>query len=194
MLIDNLLPFILAKFYKGYSHKTMALSVLGCNQSPAKIKVIYNMWCIVSGIAFFISGYAVFKIFGGGLAIATAVLLAIYGFGCEFLSGIFPVNERKEDKSISSEIHGIGSAIGFTLLIFAPLLLGIMFLNSNEIAFGTISLVCFIFTLISFCFFIMGEKDKFKNTFMSYGGLWQRIVLIVAYIPFIMLCITTLIN
>ncbi|MGF7141676.1 hypothetical protein HNQ56_000086 [Anaerotaenia torta] len=35
MIMDNLLPFLLAKYYKGYDHKKMALSVLGCKQTLA---------------------------------------------------------------------------------------------------------------------------------------------------------------
>jgi len=46
MVIDNLLPFLLAKYYKGYNHKKMALSVLGCKESP--VKWYYNM-CLIRG-------------------------------------------------------------------------------------------------------------------------------------------------
>ena len=50
LVADNLLPFLLAHFYPNYKHKEMALSVLGSRQSP--VKWIYNVWCIISGIAF----------------------------------------------------------------------------------------------------------------------------------------------
>ena len=50
LLMDNLLPLVLAHFYPNYIHKETALSVLGSRQSP--VKWIYNIWCIVSGIVF----------------------------------------------------------------------------------------------------------------------------------------------
>ena len=36
LIIDNMLPLALARFYPNYSHKDMALSVLGSRQSPVK--------------------------------------------------------------------------------------------------------------------------------------------------------------
>ena len=51
LIIDNMLPLALARFYPNYSHKDMALSVLGSRQSP--VKWVYNAWCIVSGVGMF---------------------------------------------------------------------------------------------------------------------------------------------
>lgn len=50
LLTDNLLPFVLARFYPRFRAKEMALSVLGARQSP--VKTVYNLWCIVSGAVF----------------------------------------------------------------------------------------------------------------------------------------------
>jgi len=36
----------------------------------------------------------------------------------------------------------------------------------------------------------MGEKEKFANTVLRYGGLWQRLVLASCYVPLAILCIT----
>ena len=55
---------------------------------------------------------------------------------------------------------------------------------------GMISLVSFITTFLFFCFFIMGEKEKFANTVLRYGGLWQRLVLASFYVPLAIWCIT----
>lgn len=54
MIIDNFLPFLIAKYYKNYDHKKMVLSVLVCKQSP--VKWYYNIWCIISGFVFIIGG------------------------------------------------------------------------------------------------------------------------------------------
>lgn len=92
MCIDNILPFVLAKFYKGYSHKRMALSVLGAKQSP--VKRFYNAWCIVSGLCFVACSTYIAALRTTGLTVAVAVLLSVYGFACEIISGFFPLNER----------------------------------------------------------------------------------------------------
>lgn len=189
MLIDNILPVILAEFYRGYSPKAQALSVLGCRQSPRTIKWIYNIWCIISGVIFCWGAYGVYRIYGGGLSIALWCLLALYGFGCEFLSGLFPVNEHKEEKSVSSQIHGVGSAIGFTLLVFTPLLLCIQAFRLQNNTLALFSAFCFVLAFICFVIFIIGEKARFQKTVLSYGGLWQRLVLALAYVPLIVFCI-----
>ena len=187
LLVDYLLPLILAHFYPKYKHKEMALSVLGSRQSP--VKWIYNIWCIVSGIVFCISPYALYRKNNCGLAITIWILLAIYGIGCEIISGLCPLNESRQDEDIITKIHGGTSAIGFMALLVVPLLLAIMQFQASNIIVGVISLVSFIAAFVFFCFFIMGEKAKFANTVLKYGGLWQRLVLLNCYIPLFALCI-----
>jgi hypothetical membrane protein len=188
LIIDNILPLVLARFYPNYSHREMALSVLGSRQSP--VKWIYNVWCILSGIVFCISPYALYQENIGGLAIAIWILLAIYGIGCEIISGFCPLNENRQDEDALTKIHGGASAIGFMTLIAVPLLLAIMQFQAGDIIMGAISLVSFIATFLFFCFFIMGEKEKFANTVLRYGGLWQRLVLVSCYVPLAIWCVT----
>ena len=109
LLVDYLLPLILAHFYPQYKHKEMALSVLGSRQSP--VRWIYNLWCIISGIVFCIAPFSFHQMNRGGLTTAIWVLLAIYGIGCEIISGIFPLNESRQDEDIITKIHGGTSAI-----------------------------------------------------------------------------------
>ncbi len=187
LLGDCLLPLILAHFYPQYKHKEMALSVLGSRQSP--VRWIYNLWCIISGIVFCIAPFSFHQMNRGGLTTAIGVLLAIYGIGCEIISGIFPLNESRQDEDIITKIHGGTSAIGFIALLVVPLLLAIMQFQASNIIVGVISLVSFIAAFVFFCFFIMGEKAKFANTVLKYGGLWQRLVLLNCYIPLFTLCI-----
>ncbi len=187
LLVDCLLPLILAHFYPKYKHKEMALSVLGSRQSS--VKWIYNSWCIISGVVFCIAPYSIHQENRGGLTTAIWVLLAIYGIGCEIISGICPLNESRQDEDIITKIHGGTSAIGFMTLLVAPLLLAIMQFQASNIIVGVISLVSFVTAFVFFCFFIMGEKEKFANTVLRYGGLWQRLVLSSCYIPLFAWCI-----
>ena len=189
LVTDHLLPLIITRFYPNYKHKEMALSVLGSRQSP--VKWIYNVWCIISGIVFCIAPYELYKENSSGLMIAIWVLLAIYGIGCEIISGLCPLNESKEDEDVITKIHGGTSAIGFMTLLGVPLLLAILQFQAINIFMGTISLVSFIVAFAFFCFFIMGEKEKFANTVLRYGGLWQRLVLASCYVLLAVWCITS---
>jgi len=165
----------------------MALSVLGSRQSP--VKWIYNVWCIISGIVFCIAPFEIYKENSNGLMIATWVLLAIYGIGCEIISGLCPLNENRYDEDVLTKIHGSTSAIGFITLLVVPLLMAIHQYQSSQMLLGTVSIVFFVFAFVFFCFFIMGEKEKFANSVLRYGGLWQRLVLLSCYIPLFIWCL-----
>ncbi|MGN0365944.1 MAG: DUF998 domain-containing protein [Suilimivivens sp.] len=187
LFMDNLLPLLLARFYPNYQHKEMALSVLGSRQSP--VKWIYNVWCILSGIVFCIAPYALYQENRSSLAVTIWILLAIYGVGCEIISGFCPLNENKQEEDTITKIHGGASAIGFMTLLVVPLLLAILQFQVSEIVIGLISFLCFIVAFVFFCFFIMGEKEKFAKTVLRYGGLWQRVVLVCCYVPLAVWCI-----
>ena len=187
LIVDNLLPLMLARFYPNYSHKEMALSVLGSRQSP--VKWVYNVWCILSGLIFCIAPYVLYQENSEGLAVAIWVLLAIYGIGCEIISGFCPLNENRHEEDTITKIHGGASAIGFIALLVVPLLLAIMQFQATNVIMGAISLVSFIAAFVFFCFFIMGEKEKFVKTALRYGGLWQRLVLVSCYVPLAVWCI-----
>ncbi len=191
LFIDNLLPLVLARFYPNYSHKEMALSVLGSRQSP--VKWIDNVWCIISGIVFCIAPYALYQENSNGLTIAIWILLAIYGIGCEIISGICPLNESRQEEDTITKIHGGASAVGFVALLVVPLLLAILQFQATEAVIGAVSLVCFIAAFVFFCFFIMGEKERFSNTVLRYGGLWQRFVLVSCYAPLAVWCVQQMI-
>ena len=190
LLLDNLLPFILACFYPHYSHRQTALSVLGARQSP--VKRIYNFWCILSGAVFCVAPYAFYQANRSGLAVAIWILLAVYGIGCEIVSGLCPLNEQREEEDLITKIHGGASAIGFMALLAVPLLLAILQFRNGEAPCGAIALACFIVAFLFFCFFIMGEKEKFQKTVLRYGGLWQRLVLAGGYVPLFLWCLNAL--
>lgn len=192
MIADLLIPFFVAIPYQGYCHRTTVMSVLGCKNSP--LRWFYNLWMVFSGSVISLLGYHVFKEYQEvqyGLAISLFILLLLYGLGDEVLSGIFPVNENKEDVNLSSKIHGVGSVIGFIALLFAPLVLAMIHFKLGDSLLGIISFLCFILSLVFFAFFIMGDKSKFKNTVFALEGLWQRAICLVCYIPIIITILKT---
>lgn len=195
LVLDIVLPFLLAIPYKGYSHKATVMSVIGAKESP--LHFLYNAWTIISGCVFILFGYVVYKYYRNahkGLCIAIWVLLSLYGLGCEIISGLFPVTENVNEKTLSSVIHGIGSVIGFMTLLVVPLLLGVVQLKSKENAVGIISVIAFILSILFFTFFVMSDKPTFRNSFLSFTGLWQRISMYMMYLPLIVLVINIFIN
>ncbi len=186
LFADHILPLILAWFYPNYNHKEMPLSVLGSRQSP--VKWVYNVWCILSGIVFCVAPYVLYNANRGGLATAIWTLLVVYGVGCEIISGFCPLNEKREDEDVITKIHGGASAIGFMTLLVVPLLLAILHFRAADVGMGVLSLGCFVAAFVFFCFFIMGEKEKFAHTVLRYGGLWQRLVLAACYIALLAWC------
>lgn len=178
---DLALPFFLKPFYGGYSHKRHVLSLLGCRQSP--VKWVYNVWCILSGLVFCAAGYCFFAEYGSGISVAIWVLLALYGFGCETLSGIFPVEESPTTATLSCKIHGIGSAVGCSVFVFVPLLLGIEQIRAGSRVYGAVSILCFACAMLLMTFFVMGEKERFRDTAIGLSGLRQRLLLLACYLP-----------
>lgn len=193
LILDIILPFLLAIPYKGYNHKTTVMSVLGVKESP--LHIFYNLWTIISGCVFVLFGYVVYEKYAHqGLSIAIWILLSLYGIGCEIISGFFPVNENANEKTFSSIIHGIGSVIGFMALLVVPLLLGIVEFRAKENIIGLLSIISFLLSFVFFVFFVMGDKPSWKNTVLALTGVWQRTSMYLMYLPLIVFIILKYIN
>lgn len=191
---EFVVPFILSKFYKNYDSKYMVMSVLGNKKSP--VRIFYNIWLIWLGILLSVTSIILFEIDkSNSILLSKLELISIltFGIGAGILSGIFSVNENKSEQSISSKIHGIVSAVGFMLLLFLPLIKGILYLK-NYISMGIINIIAFLFAFVFFILFIMSDKEKFRDTIISYEGLWQRLTLAFMYIPFVCESIFRIIN
>lgn len=186
MLLDLAVPFLVAIPYKGYSHLDSTMSVLGCRNSP--LRLVYSLWTIVSGIVFVWAGHRLLQAYSEpypAISIALFLCLALYGIGCEVLSGLFPVNESKGDIDTSTKIHGAGSVVGFVALLFAPLLLGIMALGTGAVGKGIVSLIAFVLALGAMALFIMSDKPERKERPYAHEGLWQRVTMALLYLPFL---------
>ena len=193
ILGEFVLPWILKHFYIGYNSKTMVMSVLGSPESP--VRWIYNAWLVWLGAFLLLASVVIFKnniTISSVLAVLTFISISAFAVGAGILSGIFSVNESKEKVTIASKIHGAGSAIGFMTLLFFPLLQCILAFKSNDIIQGAVCAIAFVLAMLFFVFFIMGDKDNFKDTAFSYEGLWERLSLFFMYVPFLYIAIDNL--
>lgn len=193
-LCDCLLPFLLACFYNGYDHRTMVISSLGSESSPAR--AVFNIWMICLGISFIVIGIAVFKNFRDTAFKSSLIFLVItitYATADCVVSGFFSVGDSKEMVTTAQKLHGYGSVIGCTLFTFAGLMCTFMLWRTNRRA-AILTLVSFIFALITFVLFVSAENISEDATgfqkILSYEGMWQRISFVFAYLPYIFITST----
>lgn len=190
LFADLIIPFLLAPTYKGYDHLTQVMSVLGNSKAP--LHLIYNIWLVVFGVAILISTlqlYPVIAQVSNPISIMLFSVIVIYALGGCILSGIFSVGETKSLETLSAKIHGYGSVIGFLLLTFAPLFVGLYFFKVSNGLLGILSLICFIFAIGFFALFVMADKPNYRGTIIAFEGLWQRLSLLSMYLPIAILCI-----
>ena len=184
LILDLVIPFILAPTYKGYNHLTQVMSVLGNSKAP--LHNVYNTWLVVFGITLVVINFKIYSIISKSsrlIAVILFIILLIYAIGGCILSGLFSVGEVKSLDTLPEKIHGYGSVVGFMCLTFAPLLVGIYGYKINNIKFSYFCIGCFIFAILCFSFFVMGDKPNYKNTFVALEGLWQRLSLLFMYLP-----------
>lgn len=181
---DLLVSTILSLFYKEYNIATMSISALGNPQSPVRLP--FNIWMFLEGVLFLLSLpvlYNRYHLTSGWITIVLIAFIAVFGVGSCIFTAFFSVNETKDIVTISSKIHGAGSALGFIVFLFVPLLLAMLSFIDGEIIIGVISIICFIISLVFFVLFVMSDKQEFANTVISNEGLWQRLNLIFMYLP-----------
>ncbi len=184
----------LAPFYRGYSHRKSVMSVLGSPASP--VRRVYNAWLVLLGVLLLVSCRLIYLKFlpvSKSLSAVAVILTAAFAIGACIVAGLFSVNERKEVVTTASKIHGAGAAVGFMLLLFAPLLLVILFFKGGDASGGIFSLVCFAAAFIFFALFVMADKKEFQSTIVAQEGLWQRLTLLMMYIPFAKIALSELI-
>ncbi len=183
---EFLVPFILKFFYKNYDWRKMAMSVLGCPESP--VRHIYRLWLLWLGVVLTYTAFVYYeaaKPISPTLASIEFVEILAFAIGAGVLSGLFSVNEQKDSLTLSAKIHGVGAAIGFMLLLFFPLTNSILELKCGNTTVGFVKIGAFLLALTSFIFFVMSDKERFRNTFINNEGLWEQAALFFMYVPFV---------
>ena len=192
---DIIFSLVLPLFYKEYSITGMSISALGNPQSPVRIP--FNIWMLIEGILFLAAIPAFIRFYhpvSGGLAVTTAVFIAVFAVGACIFTCLFSVNESKDVVTTASKIHGAASVIGFMLFLFVPLLVAILSFKNREGAAGWISIVCFVLSLVFFVLFVLSDKEEFSKTFIANEGLWQRLNLVFMYMPLAVTAVKRILN
>lgn len=183
---EFVLPWILGRFWRAYDPKTTVMSVLGSPQSP--VRRVYNAWLVWLGCFLILTALARWSDARPEhpvLAAAQLVTIGLFAVGAGLLAGIFSVNESRGEVTTASKIHGAGSALGFTALLFFPLADALLSFASADRSAGIVSFAAFALAFCFFAAFIMGDKERFKNTALANAGMWERASLLCMYIPFV---------
>ena len=175
---DFLIPVIIAKKYKNYSHLRNTISTLGTAKSPVKKQT--SIWLISQGILFVIFGIGQslqFASFSWKHCLYIWGIIA-FGIGAGIIAGIYPEDSKGVKETKNGKIHGIAAGLGFILLIFNPLLAtGIKEFSGLEL----VNTIFFVIGVLTFQVFILSGKNK--KGILSFSGLWQKLNLVVLYSP-----------
>ncbi|SEP55718.1 Protein of unknown function [Lachnospiraceae bacterium NE2001] len=181
---DIVVSLVLPLFYKEYSCFKMSISALGNPQSPVRIP--FNIWMLIEGLLFLAAIPSIYKLYHSvsvGLTYTVILFIVVFAIGACIFTCFFSVNESKEVVTAASQIHGVGSVIGFMLFLFIPLIAAILSFKAGESGCGVASIISFILALFFFTLFVMSDKPEFANTVIENEGLWQRINLVFMYFP-----------
>lgn len=192
---EFIIPWILEQFYAEYNGRIMVVSALGNPGSP--VRFVYNLWLVWLGAFLTVTAWVYFEATRAEFPVLSIFMLLsieIFAVGAGLVSAFFSVNESKNIVTAASKIHDMSAAIGFMALLFFPLLSGIVSFKKKDIIGGVIGLSSFVFALIFFTCFVMGDKVQFQNTFLKYEGLWERLALFCMYVPFIYRAIGSLLR
>ena len=182
--LDLLLPFLLAPFYPGYSHRRQVMSVLGSPESP--VRWVYRVWLVALGLLLCAATPDLWAAFGNRSPVLTGLLIAVlcvFALGAGVLAGLFSVNADKAVETAASRIHGVGSVLGFLALAFAPLLVALLAFRDGAGGAGVFSLICFALDVCCFTLFVMADKEAWRGTRLAQEGTWQRLTLLFMYLP-----------
>lgn len=190
MVGDIVVSLVLPLFYKEYSCLKMSISALGNPQSPVRIP--FNIWMLLEGFLFLAAIPSIHRLYrpvSTGLTYTVIIAVVVFAIGACICTCFFSVNETKEVVTVASQIHGVGSVIGFMLFLFVPLFIAILSFKSGDRSFGVIYIISFILAMIFFVLFVMSDKSEFADTLINNEGLWQRLNLVFMYFPFLMVSI-----
>ncbi len=183
---EFVLPWFLGRFWESYDPKTTVMSVLGSPQSP--VRRVYNAWLVWLGCFLSLTALARWDDARPEHPVIAAALLACIGLfavGAGLLAGLFSVKESRAEVTTASKIHGAGSALGFTALLFFPLADALLAMKRNDAAGAAAGFAAFAAALCCFTAFIMGDKERFSDTALANSGVWERASLLCMYAPFV---------
>lgn len=198
---ELILPFILGYYMGDFNQITMVISRFG--ESGIYLKYIFKFWEIINGI-FFILGssflYDRFKNTSSKYAKVLSYSIMIFAMGDCILTAIFD-STMFNFKSINlgSFIHGYGSAAAFVAITIGILILIYMYnVEGNKLMF-IVNIIIFILAGVVMIMFAASktpflEISSIKKLAIDYRGIWQKLSLLLTYLPFLIVSVKEITN
>jgi hypothetical protein len=179
--------YFLGKEYPGYNQFTDTISALGASVSPVSAQI--SEWWVMTGLLFIIFAVGFGTAFRekGFNAKLSSCLIALYGIGEGFGSGLFKADHTADRLTLSLIIHNVIGGIGVVAILSLPLIMQRVIPKTEKPLFYTFSKLIFfagVSAIVLFLFRYSGD-----NLVSYYKGLWQRISLLITYIYFFVISI-----
>lgn len=196
IISELLLPFILGYYLEGFDQVSMVISRFG--ESGIYLKYIFKFWEIINGIFFILGSYYLYERFKNTsikFAKYLSYSIMIFAMGDCILTAIFDSTMLKfGNVKIGAFIHGYGSAAAFVAITIGILILIYMYGIEGDKNMVTTNIIIFILAGISMILFAASktpflEISSLKELAINYRGIWQKLSLLLTYLPFFIVSI-----
>ncbi len=189
---EFVVPFVLARFYPGYSHLRNVLSELGAPGSP--VATWMDLWWVTFGVLMVVFAFGFARAFAGaGPAVyVVAGQLVVFGLLAGIGSGLFPMDPAGSGPTLSGRLHNSLAGVGFLALIFVPLVSLAVFPRPESPGLYWLAVATQVAGLAALALYVAAQGPRSGAGFMSQVGLWQRVFLLVYYIHLSAIAITML--
>lgn len=181
---DFSLPYFLGRFYPDFDQMTMIISQLGEPTSP--VQSYFNNTSVVTGTLFVLSSFGVYAFFrpeSRRFAQILAGVIALYGFGDCILTGLVHISESASFFSPAYFLHAAFSGISMVAMMFVPLLLAYQANRKHQRVRSLFYLACLIGSILALILFAAYYLPVIGSLLSSTRGLWQRLSLLLLYLP-----------
>ncbi|WP_100065837.1 DUF998 domain-containing protein [Miniphocaeibacter massiliensis] len=196
ILSELILPFILGSFIIDFSHTKTLISRLG--EAEGIIKIIFKIWEIINGLLFFMSIPAFFERFkkvSEKLAKCLCFTIILFGLGDCILTGLFDSSMMDFGYiKIGKLIHGSSAFIAYIGILVGVLLLIKLYMLEGNRDMAIAIMVLFIITGVFMLLFAAPKISMLKSITINYRGLWQKLALLFAFSPFLLVSINEVIS
>ncbi len=181
---DFAVPGVLSLFYKGYSRTRMEMSELGSRGSPVRLPS--SIWLVVQGVLLSLSAVNLYLRYRGtspGTAAALMAVMLVFAAGSGFIGGLFRLHDSQEIITAGSTVHVLGAVLGFSSLVFEPLLLAALLFGEGDTLLGGVSTACTPAALTCLILFLLAKRPRVHRRIIGLIGLWERAAVAFMYLP-----------
>ena len=191
---DLYMTHLLGTWYPGYKPLLQPMSDLGHEGSP--VDRITSTWWVIMGLMFVVFGYGFHRAFRnlGKPATTAGWMLALYGIGEGLGSGLISGTPGRTFQTASSIFHNLLGAVGIMAAILLPFIMMKIYSARRSPALYWYSWFTSVTAIFFLVLFLIANVYHPEGSWISYIGLWQRLVMLIYYVYFICLAVLMLVR